>query len=90
MGKNLGRNNITREIGRLTESRRRNKKRKQNNLGQEMVLTQDTGAANEQQQTEIDQNLEQEEEQLSDDLVEKGRLIDPTKNKCDFCVASYF
>ena len=39
MVKNLGRNNITREIGRLTEGRRKNKKRKQNTLGQEMALT---------------------------------------------------
>ena len=43
MGKNLGRNNITREIGRLTEGRRRKRKRKQNDVGLEMGLTQDTG-----------------------------------------------
>ena len=43
MGKNLGRNNIKREIGRLTEGKRRKRKCKQNNVGLEMGLTQDTG-----------------------------------------------
>ena len=81
-------------MGRLTVGRRKNRKRKQNsepknNLLDEAPETKTETETPELQQIEGEQKEETQAEQLSVDFMIEGKLIDPTRNKCDACVAQY-
>ena len=72
--------------------RRKNRKRKQtsepkNNLLDEAPETKTETETPELQQIEGEQKEETQAEQLSVDFMIEVKLIDPTRNKCDACVA---